>query len=336
MLNTSRLSRYIHLLLDISQYVGYLKLRFPIPSGPPPMPHSDVTAISATLGEEENYAETLQSWLKCNPRAINIVTVERAASRMKELVKNIDDNRIVLHVVEKPDIRKQLVKGIQNTTTKLVVLVDDDSQWSPQTLTHLSSAFENPSVGGANTMQYVRPRSKCLTIWESFGALNLVRRNILHSAVAYFNNGQVLNLSGRTAAYRTEILKDDVFIRAFLNDYWRGKYLIRTGDDSFITSWITHRGWNTAFLNQPNSVIITTVNDDATYLNQVLRWSRDTARHYIRDLGFAFKTSEPRFYIRSILNWTSNYTTDFLVFAELVFLCIVTIGAHTARTSLFR
>lgn len=337
MLNVARFSRYVHLLLDLGQYVGFLKLRVPIPSNLALTPQNDVTVISATLGEEENYTETLRSWLKCNPKAINVVTVERAASRMKKLLKKINDSKISLYTVEKPDIRRQLTTGIQKTDTKLLVLVDDDSQWSPHTLSSLTSAFKDPSVGGANTMQYVRPRSESLTIWESFGALNLVRRNILHSAVAYFNHGQVLNLSGRTVAYRTDILKNDAFVRAFLNDYWRGKHLIRTGDDSFITSWIVHHGWQTAFLNQPDAVIVTTVNDDVTYLNQVLRWSRDTARHYLRDLGFASKTSERRLYIRSFLNWTSNYTTDFLVLGELGFVIIVSIVPRAGtRPNIFR
>jgi cellulose synthase/poly-beta-1,6-N-acetylglucosamine synthase-like glycosyltransferase len=304
------------------------------------MPENDVTVISATLGDEKNYVNTVRSWLKCNPKAINIVTVEKAVSRVKALVKKIDDNRVTLYAVESPDIRRQLTVGIQHTFTKLVVLVDDDSKWSPQTLSYLTSAFAESSIGGANTMQYVRPRSKDFTMWESFGALNLVRRNILHSALAYFNNGQVLNLSGRTVAYRTSIIKNDEFFHAFLNDFWRGRHLIRTGDDSFITSWIIRHGWDTAFLNQPNSAIFTTVNDDLTYLKQVLRWSRDTARHYLRDLGFAFKANERRFYTRSFLNWISNYATDFAVLGELHFLFAVFIlkfcGLQSTRLDVLR
>lgn len=320
---SSSFSRYLHLILDLLQYIGFLKLRVSTSSNQPLTPESDVTVISATLGDEKNYINTVRSWLRCDPTAINIVTVEKAVNRMEALVKKLDDNRVDLYSVKSPDIRRQLVVGMQNTFTKLVVLVDDDSKWSPQTLSCLTYAFAEPSVGGANTTQYVLPRSKDFTMWESFGALNLVRRNILHSALAYFNNGQVLNLSGRTVAYRTSIIKNDEFFHAFLNDYWRGRYLIRTGDDSFITSWIIRRGWNTAFLNQPNSAIFTTVNDDLTYTNQVLRWSRDTARHYLRDLGFAFEANECRFYTRSFLNWTSNYATDFAVLGELHFLFAV-------------
>ncbi|EED16520.1 conserved hypothetical protein [Talaromyces stipitatus ATCC 10500] len=325
-------SRYAHLFLDIIQYIGYFNLRLSALQKQVQstcIPERDITVISATLGEEEGYAVTLQSWLKCNPRAINIVTLEKALPRMKDLLEGIiKDDRVRLHAVERADIRLQLLKGISETFTKFVVLVDDDSRWSTETLNRLALAFQDPCVGGVNTMQYVRSRlghrnSKGLTVWESYGALNLIRRNILHSAVAYFHSGQVLNLSGRTVAYRTEILQDEAFKHEFVNDYWKGKYLLRTGDDSFITSWIVNRGWNTAFMNQPDAVIITTVNDDITYLNQVTRWSRDTARHYLRDLVAALRTRNYYLYVRSVLNWVCNYTTDFLVLWELGFLIVV-------------
>lgn len=254
-----------------------------------------------------------------------MITIESAAPRIRALLREIDDDRIVLLTVVNPDIRQQLSIGIQNTNTKLVVLVDDDSKWSKKTLEYLTASFTDPVVGGANTMQMVHGRYRVLTLWESYGALNLVRRNVLHSYVAFFNSGQVLNLSGRTVAYRTSILQNEEFFTAFLNDYWRGKYLLRTGDDSFITSWIVRRGWKTSFLNQPDAIITTTVNDDFTYLKQVLRWSRDTARHYLRDALFAIRTGRSDMYVRSALNWTANYATDFAVFGEVVFLAIVSL-----------
>lgn len=318
------------MLLDIIQYIGYFSLKSPtlqIQEQQGYIPQRDITVISATLGEEEGYATTLRSWLRCNPKAINIVTLKKVQPRIESLLETtIKDDRVKLYTVDRADIRHQLLKGISETSTKLVVLVDDDSRWSAQILKSVASAFNDPSVGGVNTMQYVRPRlNPGLNVWESCGALNLVRRNILHSAVACFHNGQVLNLSGRTVAYRTHILQDDAFKNAFVNDYWKGKFLLRTGDDSFITSWIINRGWNTAFMNHADAVIVTTVNDDMTYLNQVMRWSRDTARHYLRDLIAAIKARNYDLCVRSVLNWVCNYTTDFLVLSELGFLSIISV-----------
>lgn len=318
------------MLLDIIQYIGYFSLKpsvFQKQEQQEYIPQKDITVISATLGDEEGYATTLRSWLRCDPKAINIVTLKKAEPRIGALLETtIRDDRVKLYTVDHADIRHQLLKGISEASTKLVILADDDSRWSAQTLKSVASAFNDPSVGGVNTMQYVRPRlNQKLNVWESCGALNLIRRNILHSAVAFIHNGQVLNLSGRTVAYRTHILQDDAFKNAFVNDYWKGKFLLRTGDDSFITSWIVNRGWNTAFMNQGDAVIVTTVNDDITYLNQVMRWSRDTARHYLRDLIAAFTNSNYDLCFRSGLNWVCNYTTDFLVLSELGLLIIVSV-----------
>ena len=85
------------------------------------------------------------------------------------------------------------------------------------------------------TMQKVRPVNGVrFTVWESVGALNLVRRNIIHSSLAYWNNGQVLNLSGRLYIYKTKISENDEFYHVLKNDLWLDKYPIRTGDDSFM------------------------------------------------------------------------------------------------------
>ncbi|TAQ89906.1 hypothetical protein B7494_g1790 [Chlorociboria aeruginascens] len=123
-------SRYMHLILDLLQYFGFLKLRVSTSSNPPLTPENDATVISATLGEEENYIDMVRSWLECHPMAINIVTVEKAVNRMEALAKKLDDRRVHLYAVECPNIRRQLIVGIQNASTKLVVLVDDDSKWS--------------------------------------------------------------------------------------------------------------------------------------------------------------------------------------------------------------
>lgn len=324
--NQISLFRYLRFVLDLVQYIGFLGLCTSLTN--PTLPSSqDVAVISATLGAEKGYSNVVRSWLRCAPKAIIVVTVSSGAKRMKQVLTDINDDRILLHVIDKPDIRKQLLKGIQHATISLLVLVDDDSTWSPNTLSALTSAFTDPTVGGANTAQFVRPRSPpTFTTWESFGALNLIRRNILHAALAYFNSGQVLNLSGRTVAYRAHILQTPEFAEAFLHDRWRGKYPIRTGDDSFITSWIVQRGWKTAFLNNRDAAIITTVNDDRAYLKQVLRWSRDSARHYLRDAQFAVKSGKRDLWIHVCLKWTTNYSTDFAILGEVLYLSAISMS----------
>lgn len=46
-------------------------------------------------------------------------------------------------------------------------------------LQHLATGFGDASVGGITTAQQLVPQGAQFTSWESFGALDLVRRNIL-------------------------------------------------------------------------------------------------------------------------------------------------------------
>lgn len=69
----------------------------------------------------------------------------------------------------------------------------------------LVAGFEDPEVAGVSVCQKVQAstnQNDNLTVWESFGALDLVSRNILHCSLAYFNDGQAMNLSGKTVAHR--------------------------------------------------------------------------------------------------------------------------------------
>lgn len=320
-----RWSRYLRLLLDLVQYYGYLRLTSSQEAPTILLPSLDqFTIISCTLGDQSDYASNIRSWLACDPGAINIVTIAGKLEKVRALVNTVGDHRIRVDSIEEANYRKQASMAIQKTITPYLIIVDDDVKWSSQTLQYIAVAFSNPAVGGVNTMQEVCPSDGHLTTWESFGALNLVRRNVLHSFVAYFTNGHVLNLSGRTAAYRTGILQLEEFYFAFQNDYWRGHYYIRTGDDNFFTSWIVQRGWKTRFLNDKDALIITTMNVDASYLKQLMRWSRDTARSYLRDCRFAVKQGDASFRVYCLFKVVANYSSDLAIALELGILLIVT------------
>ncbi|KAL8713803.1 MAG: hypothetical protein Q9225_006713 [Loekoesia sp. 1 TL-2023] len=321
-----RLSRYIRLVFDLLQFYGYLRLRNVQASPRTKLTTRDgFTIVSWTLGDQPNYAANIRSWLSCDPGAIIIVTIDEKLATVRTLIETLEDQRIRLYSIKEANVRNQASEGIRRTTTPFIVFVDDDVEWSLHTLHHISIAMSDPVVGGANTMKRVCPSGRSFTIWESFGALNLVRRNILHSFMAYFSHGHVLNLSGATAAYRTKVLQQEEFYSAFKNDCWRGRYRIRTGDDNFLTSWVVQKGWQTRFINDPKALVKTTVNSDSTYLKQLLRWSRDTARGYLRDLRFAIKSGDTSFRFYCSLKILANYTSDLAVAFETGILLLVTI-----------
>lgn len=321
----SRWARYIRLLFDFIQYWAYLLLD-PAQngrSGPIP-PSSDFTVISVTLGIQHDHATNVRSWLTCDLAAVVIITNDEAFPELQALMDSIADPRVHVYSVPGSSWRLGACEGIRHSKTPYLVFVDDDVVWGSQTLEHMAYAFSNREVGGVNTMQEVHPNGLHFTTWETFGALNLVRRNILHSFQAYFRDGELLNLSGRTAGYRTKIIQREEFYFALMNEFWRGRYVINTGDDNFITSWVVRRGWKTRFLNQKEAMISTSVNDDASYLKQLMRWSRDTARNYLRDFGFAITSRRMSYLVYCIFKIMANYASDFAVIAEIGILLFIT------------
>ena len=75
-----------------------------------------------------------------------------------------------------------------------------------------------------------------MTIWEILAAYRISMRNIEIVSTTYIDGG-VCCLSGRTAAYRTAILRDPDFQWKFTHEFWRGKYHQHSGDDKFLTRW---------------------------------------------------------------------------------------------------
>lgn len=316
------------MLFDLIQYYSYLRLdpaqndrRGPVPSA------SDFTIISVTLGAQRDYITNVQSWLVGNIAAVFLITIDELLPQVQAITDSLVDPRIhVFSVDSMPGVnwRPGAIEGIRRTNTPYLVFVDDDVTWGSRTLEYIAFAFANPDVGGVNTIQEVHPNGLHFTTWETFGALNLVRRNILHSFLAYFRDGDVLNLSGRTAAYRTEVLQREELYLALMNEYWRGRYRITTGDDNFLTSWVVRRGWKTRLLNQKEAIITTSMNDDASYLKQLLRWSRDTARNYLNDFRFAVTMRRMSLLIYCVFKTVANYTSDLAVVMEIGILLIIT------------
>jgi hypothetical protein len=75
------------------------------------------------------------------------------------------------------------------------------------------------------------------------------------------------------------------FMRAFLNDFFHqpwGKYHLHSGDDKFLTRFITTRGWQMYVKVGEESCIYTTFKPNWHLLKQCMRWTVTTQRHATR------------------------------------------------------
>ncbi|GAA5876667.1 hypothetical protein JCM16303_003620 [Sporobolomyces ruberrimus] len=295
--------RYLWFIIRLLAAWAYKPI--PIPKKPTYFPQEDVTIVVPTIDSDAHFLTAMRSWLVGQPYEILIITTFAVLPALEDLAAEMNredreknpemykegllgrdgKGRVRVFGVDKANKRKQMTEGIKRTETDIIVFADDDAMWPPRLLPFVLACFEDLSIGGVGTSQVVAPLRVTgkLTVWETLAAFRLSIRNVEIAASSYLDGG-VPCLSGRTAAYRSIILKDPEFMTQFTNDYWRGKYHLNSGDDKFLTRWCVSHGWKTWVQVCKGAELRSTMKDDWTFLKQVLRWTRNTWRSDLRSI----------------------------------------------------
>ena len=201
----------------------------------------------------------------------------------------------VLHV-DKANKRLQVCKALEedHVKTPITVMADDDVEWPVTLMRWLLAPFEDDRMGGVGTCQRVKRVGGDFTtqIFNWLGAAYIERRNFEISATHNIDGGTSC-MSGRTGAYRTEILKSYDFLDGFKNEKW-GKYILNADDDNFVTRWLVAHQWKTWVQYNEECEIETTLETSIKFLYQCSRWARS--------------------------NWRSNWTS--LVHERYVLTCV--------------
>lgn len=276
-----RFYRYLWYCIRLAACFAYRPI--PLPENPTYIAEEDVTIIVPTIDAGEEFKDAARSWLVGKPKEILIITEEKMLGPLQELANAVDPERIRVLTVPFANKRLQMSHGIKNTTTDLIVFADDDAIWPPTLLPYVLACFEDQKVGGVGTSQRVQPVGEKMTVWEVLAAFRLTIRNIEISCSTHIDGGLPC-LSGRTAAYRTIILKDPEFLHGFTHDYWLGKYQLNSGDDKFLTRWMVSHGWSTYVQCCKEAELLSTMKPNWRFLKQVLRWTRNTWRSDMRSL----------------------------------------------------
>ncbi|GJJ68963.1 hypothetical protein EMPS_01309 [Entomortierella parvispora] len=273
--------RYLWFTIKLLAYFFYRPM---MPKeNPTYRPEYDVTIIVPTIDAGEEFKEAAHSWLVNNPKEIIIITETKMRDALQELANSVDPTRIRVLTVPKANKRLQMVEGIRNTTSEIIVFADDDAIWPPTALEYILACFEDPNMGGVGTSQTVKSVGRYQTVWEVLAGFRLTIRNIEIAASTHIDGG-VCCLSGRTAAYRTCILQDPAFQYEFTHDFWLGKYPLNSGDDKFLTRWMVFHGWNTYVQVCKEAELLSTFKNNWRFVKQVLRWTRNTWRSDFRSL----------------------------------------------------
>lgn len=249
----------------------------------------DCTVIIPTVDPENPQFHGCMSSIITNaPLEIRIVTVGK---RLQELTKRIikpyqtafPSIRMVVTATSAADKRKQVAHALPHVKSAITFLVDDTVFWpSPDFLRATVAPLENPRVGGVGTNKRVRRENLgfgLASFWNMMGALYLERHNFEIRATNAIDGG-VFVISGRTCAYRTNILQDPSFLGGYTNErFFFGLWgPLNADDDNFITRWLVTHGWKIKIQYCKDSTIETVLGTYPKFLSQCLRWSRTTWR----------------------------------------------------------
>lgn len=274
--------RYLRFIVNTVSHWRYKSK--PIPAKPS-FTSKDITVIIPTIHNNfEELRESLQSILACEPYELLLVTTADKYYKLVAFVKTLEASNIRIFDVPIANKRIQVCEAIPKVKTSFIVMADDDVTWPDTILPWLLAPFEDSKIGGVGPVQRVKrirsgPVTALIANW--LGAAYIERRNFEISATHGIDGGTSC-MSGRTCAFRSEILQSPLFLDGFKTERW-GKFQLNADDDNFVTRWLVSHQWKTWIQYNKECELETTLENNIKFLYQCSRWARS--------------------------NWRSNYTS---------------------------
>ncbi|KAI1742889.1 hypothetical protein F4680DRAFT_410339 [Xylaria scruposa] len=210
---------------------------------------SDVSIIVPTVGfDPKSFSRAIISWLANTPLEIIFVTIDSERQELIDFLDSgpiqraIEGTEIIIQSILRPNKRDQLVRGVRESTGRIVAFADDDVLWYPHTLLHLLAPFQESDIGlvGGPIESYLpenRQDASVITPYEVAALRNRSKRRGGNRAFYARDGSTNFTVSGATMLLRAEVVKDPDFQNAFIQETFAG---IRqnSGDDAFITRWV--------------------------------------------------------------------------------------------------
>lgn len=274
-----RLFRYTRTIITAISHWTFRPI--PIPESPT-YSSQDVTIILPTIATGGNeLRDTISTCLKSEPYELLLVTIDANVEALTKMANKINPKKIRVLSIREANKRRQMCRAIPEVVTKITIFVDDDVVWPEKVLQWMLAPFEDKKVGGVGTSQRLK-RPEVMSGWTFLGFAYLERRNWDCSGCLNIDGGLPC-LSGRTVAYRSEILQDEAFTHGFTHEEWRTMQL-NADDDNFITRWLYSHDWKIKMQYHKECEVLTTLEDGPKYLNQCLRWVRSNWRSNLKSL----------------------------------------------------
>lgn len=278
MSRTSRVHRYLRLIVHSFSHWLYKSKPIPLKSS---FSSGDVTVIIPTIhNAPEELIPSLRSIMACRPLELILVTTADKFGRLQKAASSLgyDNVRVLCTMIANK--RLQVCEAIPTVKTRITVMADDDVTWPSTLLPWLLAPFEDEAYGGVGTCQRVKRVAADSTLSEKIfnwlGAAYIERRNFEISATHNIDGGTSC-MSGRTGAYRTEILNNADFLHGFRTEKW-GQYILNADDDNFVTRWLVSHQHKTWIQYGRECEIETTLENSTKFLYQCSRWARSNWR----------------------------------------------------------
>ena len=247
-----------------------------------------VSVVSPVFREDPHILElAVESWLRCGVDEILLIvpTEDKASADHAQRLFGSEPRVQILASPERTK-RANLARGIGAATNPIVVLADSDTLWEQDLVANLVQPFADPRVAGVAT----RPRVLAArsSVWR-YIADWLLDAKYLRQVPAMAAAGAVSCLSGRTVAYRRELLL--AVLPELVHETFGGRRCL-SGDDGRLTWLMLRDGYRTAY--QRNAVAWTMAPETLRgFAMQRLRFARNDYRNYLRAFSEGWLHRQP-------------------------------------------
>lgn len=229
----------------------------------------------------------LETWLRDEPDEI-IMVVDVDDKDMLSALKSYEEANPTLRVIpfKHEGKRSALAVGIREAQYDIFVLTDSDTAWEAGLIEQIQMPFAAPEVGGVSTRQNAHLRDT--SIWRIVADW-LVNTRYLDYVPLEGMVGGVTCLSGRTAAYRREVVLPVVQHMEY--EYFLGRLCV-AGDDGRLT-WLTlAQGYKTVYQGTARAWSMFP-NKLHAFIKQRIRWSRNSFRCYVTAMAKGWLWEQP-------------------------------------------
>lgn len=181
-----------------------------------------------------------------------------------------------IYVKKRSGKRNAVAKGIKVVNTPLVVLLDSDTILPKDSLSRMISLMDEKTGGISPRILMINNGKLSYYYSEFFERMS----EILQRALSKYGKAAVLY--GHCALYRTDVIKDLILSKDFIEPRILGKKII-IGDDRQLTSFVLSKGYK-AFIDYESVAYTSPPEDIKKFTNQVIRWTKSNYLYFIDDI----------------------------------------------------